>query len=173
MFCTYVAVMCNKKAIKYIDRFKQLNLFFNSPKQNERLEEAQAELAKRFRNQCELQDQLSDQSENLEESQLHILRTITEVPTRWGSALASWRRLRELKPAIKRVLVNLSVESDFSSKKDYRQLQERMLKAYEWNLLDKLIELFKPRSNGIFRRSKVLHIVINLSYNSSLKVLLY
>jgi hypothetical protein len=136
-----------KKATDYIDRFKKLNLFFSSPKQNEKLEEAQAELAEKFRNQHELPDQLSDendQAEEQEKSQLHILRTITEVPTRWGSALASWRRLRELKPAIKRVLVNLSTETDISSKKDYRQLQERMLKAYEWNLLDKLIELFEP-----------------------------
>ncbi|GBB89691.1 hypothetical protein RclHR1_16490001 [Rhizophagus clarus] len=30
------------------------------------------------------------------------------------------------------------------SKKDYRQLQELMLNTYKWNLLDKLIELFKP-----------------------------
>ena len=66
------------------------------------------------------------------------------MPTRWGSALASWRRLRELKHAIKRVLFNLSIETDLSSKKDYRQLEERMLNAYEWDLLDRLIELFKP-----------------------------
>jgi hypothetical protein len=49
-----------------------------------------------------------------------------------------------LKPAIKRVLVNLSIEIDYQSKKDYRQLQELMLNTYEWNLLDKFIELFKP-----------------------------
>ncbi|PKK77714.1 hypothetical protein RhiirC2_47691 [Rhizophagus irregularis] len=74
------------------------------------------------------------------EHQPHILRTITEVPARWESALASWRRLRELKPAIRRVLVNLSIKSDYQSKKDYRQLQELMLNTYyEWNLLDKLI----------------------------------
>jgi hypothetical protein len=139
-----------KKATDYIDRFKKLSIFFNSPKQNEKLEEAQAELNAKFGKQCDSQNQLSnenpDENQNKvsEENQLKILRTITEVPTRWGSALASWRRLRELKPAIKRVLADLSIETDYQSKKDYRQLQERMLNTSEWNLLDKLIELFKP-----------------------------
>lgn len=136
-----------KKATDYVDRFKKLSIFFNSPKQNEKLEEAQAELNAKFEKQC---DQLLnenpdvDQIEIPEEYQPKILRTITEVPTRWGSALASWRRLRELKPAIKRVLADLSIETDYQSKKDYRQLQERMLNTSEWNLLDELIELFKP-----------------------------
>ena len=49
-----------------------------------------------------------------------------------------------MKPSIKRVLINLSLETGFQSKKDYKQLQERMLNAYEWDLLEKLIELFKP-----------------------------
>jgi len=138
-----------KKATDYIDRFKKLNIFFSSPKQNEKLEEAQAELNAKFEKQYYSQNQLSNENQDenqneMQEFQPHILRTITEVPTRWGSALASWRRLRKLKPAIKRVLVNLSTETDYQSKKDYKQLQERMLNTYEWDLLEKLIELFKP-----------------------------
>jgi hypothetical protein len=132
-----------KKATNYIDRFKDLIIFFNSPKQNERLEEAQVELAAKF---SDSQDNLLNKnSDEIQEEYLpQILRTITEVSTRWGSALASWQRLKKLKPAIKRVLANLSLETDSQSKKDYRQLQERMLNTFEWNLLEKLIELFKP-----------------------------
>ena len=139
-----------KKAKKYINRFKKLNIFFSSPKQNERLEEAQAELAVRLGKQHETEqiNQLSNEDNQAEiqkeSQQLHLLRTITEVPTRWGSALASWQRLRKLKPAIIRVLFNLGIENDFQSKKDYKQLEKLMLKDYEWDLLNKLIELLKP-----------------------------
>jgi hypothetical protein len=108
--------------------------------QNEKLEEAQAESNAKLA-QHDLQNQIKI---IIEERQPHILRTITEVSTRLGFALASWRRLRELRPAIRRALVNLSIESNYQSKKDCRQLQELMLNIYEWNLLDKLIELFKP-----------------------------
>ncbi|CAB4488466.1 unnamed protein product [Rhizophagus irregularis] len=67
-----------------------------------------------------------------EERQPHILRTITEVSTRLGFALASWRRLRELKPAIRRVLVNLSIKVIIGVKKtiEYRQLQELISEIY-------------------------------------------
>ena len=105
-----------KKAKKYINRFKKLNIFFSSPKQNERLEQAQAELAIRLGKQNEEINQLSNE-DNQESQQLHLLRTITEVPTRWGSALALWQRLRKLKSAIIRVLFNLDIENDFQSKK--------------------------------------------------------
>ena len=47
-------------------------------------------------------------------------------------------------PIIAGPAINLSLEASFQSKKDYKQLQERMLNAYEWDLLEKLIELFKP-----------------------------
>ena len=51
-----------KKAKKYINRFKKLNIFFSSPKQNERLEQAQAELAIRLGKQNEQINQLSNEN---------------------------------------------------------------------------------------------------------------
>ncbi|GET01424.1 zinc finger BED domain-containing protein 1-like [Rhizophagus clarus] len=115
-----------KKATAFIDRFKKLSIFFNSSKQNKKLEETQAELNAKLGEQHDLQNQLSNENQDNQNEipkkyQPHILQTITEVSTRWGSALASWQKLRELKPAIRHVLVNL-----------------------KWNLLNKLIELFKP-----------------------------
>ena len=60
-----------KKAKKYINRFKKLNIFFSSPKQNERLEEAQAELAVRLGKQYESEqieqiNQLSNKNNQVE-----------------------------------------------------------------------------------------------------------
>ena len=137
-----------KKAKKYINRFKKLNIFFSSPKQNERLEQAQAELAIKLgkQNESEQVEQINQLSneDNQESQQLHLLRIITEVPTRWGSALASWQRLRKLKSAIICVLFNLGIEKDSQSKKDYKQLEKLMLEDHEWDLLNKLIELLKP-----------------------------
>ncbi|CAB4397490.1 unnamed protein product [Rhizophagus irregularis] len=80
--------------------------------QNEKLEEAQAESNAKLA-QHDLQNQIKI---IIEERQPHILRTITEVSTRLGFALASWRRLRELKPAIRRALVNLSIEKNDNNK---------------------------------------------------------
>ena len=42
-----------KKVKKYINQFKKLNIFFSSSKQNERLEQAQAELTIRLGKQNE------------------------------------------------------------------------------------------------------------------------
>ena len=75
---------------------------------------------------------------------LKILRTVTEVPTRWGSKLASWKRLKELKEPIKRLYAVLALEVDREAKKDYQRLTNLMLNNNEWNLLDKLIELLIP-----------------------------
>jgi hypothetical protein len=91
------------------------------------LEEAQAELNAK----CEMQgDQLLNENQDeMQENAKHIFyEQLLKFQHDGGSALASWRRLRKLKPAIKRVLVNLCLETDYQSKKDYKQLQERMLK---------------------------------------------
>ena len=144
-----------EKAKSFTKRFKKLIEFFNSPKQNERLEEAQRELIARY------QEQRADDTDNnnstnltqpniqqeelgIQQGSLRILRTINDVKTRWGSSLASWKRLQELKNPIKRVILNLSLEDGNEAKKDYNKLVIRNLKDYEWDFLNKLIEVFKP-----------------------------
>jgi len=77
----------------YLGRFSKLNQFFESPKQAERLEDAQREIIirqeKQRANEAELHNLsplIEDNNQNDEENQnkpLRILRTITEVPTRW------------------------------------------------------------------------------------------
>src|SRR6266511_4684372 len=144
-----LCVMKGLEKIKlHIKRFKKLILFFNSPKQNERLEEAQRELAIRHEEQREISQDLPNlvqiNEQEVQQGPLRILRTINDVKTRWGSSLASWKRLQELKNPIKRVILNLSLEDNYEAKKDYKKLKNRYLKDYEWDLLNRLIEIFKP-----------------------------
>ena len=150
--CTaHTLQLCVNKGFKiitsYIQKFTNLIHFFNSPKQNERLEDAQKEIYNRKGKQrAENNDQEIQeiQEDKKEEQSLRILRTITEVATRWGSRLASWKRLKELKEPIKRVHATLDLETDRESKKDYQKLDALMLEEIEWNFLDKLIDLFIP-----------------------------
>src|SRR5205823_7078894 len=84
------------------------------------------------------------QEDKKKKQTLRILRTITEVATRWGSRLALWKWLKKLKEPIKRVHATLDLETDRESKKDYQKLDTLMLREIEWNFLDKLIDLFIP-----------------------------
>jgi hypothetical protein len=144
-----LCVLKGLKEIKpYLNKYVKLNQFFESPKQMERLEVAQREI---FIRQVGIYNPLSSptESDNQNEEEniykpLKILRTVTEVPTRWGSKLASWKRLKELKEPIKRLYAVLALEVDREAKKDYQRLTNLMLNDNEWNLLDKLIELLIP-----------------------------
>ncbi|CAG8673273.1 42623_t:CDS:2, partial [Gigaspora margarita] len=75
---------------------------------------------------------------------LKIIRTINECNTRWGSFLASWKHLKELKDSIKHIIFKLFLETSKEAKKDYEILKKWFLKYWEWDLLDCLLELFKP-----------------------------
>ena len=118
------------------------------------MEDAQREIIirqeKQRANEAELHNLsplTEDNNQNDEENQnkpLRILRTITEVPTHWGSKLASWKRLKKLKEPIKRVHATLALETDRDAKKDYQRLTRLMLDDNEWNLLDELIKLLIP-----------------------------
>ena len=143
-----------KKIKPYLGRYAKLNQFFESPKQTERLEDAQKEIMIRQEKQGVASDtELNNASpaENNGQSDwespnkpLKILRTITEVPTRWGSKLASWKRLKKLKEPIKRVHATLALETDRDAKKDYQRLTNLMLNNDEWKLLDELIKILIP-----------------------------
>ncbi|CAG8493117.1 4633_t:CDS:2 [Rhizophagus irregularis] len=135
-----LCVMRGLEKVKiYTQQFKKLVQFFNFPKQNQRLEEAQNELASG--NNAEI---TNNSSSPLQQSSLKILRTINDVKTRWGSSLTSWKRLQKLKDPIKRVILNLCLENDNESQKDYKQLKKLYLSDYEWKLLDELIKIFEP-----------------------------
>ncbi|GBC03729.1 hypothetical protein RclHR1_00530004 [Rhizophagus clarus] len=86
---------------------------------SEHLERAQIEIAnlnKEITRQTltssdrELQD--SNKPINIPGGSLQIFRTIADCKTRWKSTLESWKRLLELKEAIKRTLVTLRLDSN-------------------------------------------------------------
>jgi len=139
--------LCVKRGLEkvqyYTKRFKKLSQFFNSPKQNERLEAAQRELALGNDTQPADNSSLLGSTQS-GQSSLKILRIINDVKTRWGSSLASWKRLQQLKSSINRVILNLCLENNNEAKKDYDRLKKLNLSNYEWNLLDKLIKVFEP-----------------------------
>ncbi|CAG8790876.1 8665_t:CDS:1, partial [Gigaspora rosea] len=72
---------------------------------------------------------LSDTTDEVVYIPLRILKTINECNTRWGSSLASWKRLKELKDSIKHVLFKLSLETNREAKKDYEILKKWFLKS--------------------------------------------
>ena len=114
----------------------------------ERLEDAQREIYIRqtglYNPVCSSAENDQGNQEDIIHEPFRILRTITEVPTRWGSKLASWKRLQKLKEPINRLCVTLALETDWESKNDYKRLKILMCNDDEWNLLDKLIELLIP-----------------------------
>ena len=62
-----------------------------------------------------------------------------------GSTLASWKQLCELKKPIKHVILNLSLETNNrETKKDHKELKDRNLESWEWELVNQLIDTFKP-----------------------------
>ena len=101
-----------------IARAKRLINFFTSPKQNERLLNAQKKI--------------SEDTE--EESDLHTIfyRAITDVETRWSSTYIAWERLITLKPFIDIVVSSLNASKDQNSKEDAKRLTKINLTNDEW-----------------------------------------
>ncbi|GBC33907.2 zinc finger BED domain-containing protein 4-like [Rhizophagus irregularis DAOM 181602=DAOM 197198] len=104
-----------------IARAKRLINFFTSPKQNERLINAQKKN--------------SDDIE--EESNLHTVfyRAITDVETRWSSTYIAWERLTILKPYIDIVISSLNASKDPNSKEDAKRLMKINHTNDEWEII--------------------------------------
>jgi hAT family C-terminal dimerisation region len=113
-----------------IARAKRLINFFTSPKQNERLLNAQKK-----------------NSEDAEEdSNLHTIfyRAITDVETRWSSTYIAWERLTILKPYIDIVISSLNASKDSNSKEDAKRLMKINLTNDEWEIIRDLLEILGP-----------------------------
>lgn len=111
-----------KPAVRLIKRAKNLILFFSkSPKQSERLKDAQ---------------------EKCRYSRIH--QAINDVSTRWNSSYLAWVRLKELRKAIEYLVLMLPSESERCDRLDGEYLKLINLTENEWRLLDNLILLLKP-----------------------------
>lgn len=161
-----------EKVKRYTKRFEKLNLFFISPKQNEWLEEAQRVLAASrrenqsvvFQRSPNLIQISSKQEKEKYQSPLKILRTINDIKAQWGTSLTSWKSLQRLRDPIEYVILNLNLEDDTETKNNYKKLKNRNLKDYEWNLLDKLIDVFKPIEEAIDWLGKQKYCTLSLIY---------
>ncbi|CAG8794672.1 23458_t:CDS:2, partial [Gigaspora margarita] len=123
-------------------------VFFNSPKQNERLEEVQHQLLSRYEDPEVNQDVLNSSIVALADQgpsnpNLSDLTSDNEIGE--AAIYVSLKiRLKELKDSIKHVIFKLSLETNKEAKKDHEILKKRFLKYWKWDLLDRLLELFKP-----------------------------
>ncbi|GBC12604.1 zinc finger BED domain-containing protein 1-like [Rhizophagus irregularis DAOM 181602=DAOM 197198] len=114
-----------------IARAKRLINFFTSPKQNERLLDAQ----------------IKNSEENPEEeNDLHAVfyRAITDVETRWSSTFIAWERLIILKPYIDIVITSLDASKDRNAKDDAKRLKKINLTNNEWDAIRDLLEILGP-----------------------------
>lgn len=112
-----------------IARAKRLINFFTSPKQNERLIDAQ-----------------KNSDENLEKSDLHSVfyKAITDVETRWSSTYIAWERLIILQPYIDIVISSLNASKDRDAKEDAKRLKIVNLTNEEWDVIRDLLEILGP-----------------------------
>ncbi|CAB4390312.1 unnamed protein product [Rhizophagus irregularis] len=141
----------------YIKRIKRLVHFFtSSPKQSERLDNAQKE-CQRHKNTSlqDISDNSSDDSDdddgtneqvlnistNLQEP---ILRNIADIKTRWNSKYHSWNRLLKLRKAIEWLGATLPLSDNYDDRADGRRLKKRLLLPHEWNLLKQIVDLLEP-----------------------------
>nr|CAG8498820.1 15351_t:CDS:2 [Entrophospora candida] len=123
----------------YVKRFKKLVKFFtSSPKQTERLNNAQLEISVRGGQQQDLGQN------NLIHFQSNDDGNDNAVKTRWNASYNSWVRLLKLRKSIEWLANTLPYEPGKDSKSDARRLKYLLLKNYEWELLEKILSLLKP-----------------------------
>jgi len=150
-----------KKISSYTQKIKKLVHFFDSLKQQERLEKAQKMVMERdnlpllnlidneFYSKEEEAGEIND-GNSTDSEQLNIstasktLRLIKDCPTRWNSTYRSWERLLKLKDAIIWLEANLKISRHSDDKKDGQNLACCLPNEVEWKLIEELIKIFEP-----------------------------
>ncbi|PKC51141.1 hypothetical protein RhiirA1_484431, partial [Rhizophagus irregularis] len=97
-------------AERLVVRAKRLISFFTTPKQTERLIEAQKNLR-------------SIQQEDLSEND-HYLRVISDISTQWNSTFLAWKRLEKIRDCIDIMIITMSRDSDPMTRKDGQRLSK-------------------------------------------------
>jgi hypothetical protein len=144
----------------YTKKFQKLVKFFTtSVKQTERLDQAQLIIARNkmqkeniihFDNPQDLnnEDNINDENEDLETlfeiSRFKLLRNISDIHTRWNSSFYSWQRLLILQEPIQWLAATLPLQQEKNIQKDAQRLNQYLLKANEWKLLQDIVDILKP-----------------------------
>ncbi|CAG8516550.1 4769_t:CDS:2, partial [Cetraspora pellucida] len=147
-----------RKKHEQISCIQSLVKFFNSPKQSQRLDTAQIKVSKKKTK--EISDNSSDESEDHSNSEdehnkitdnnkaninkfTSTLQNIKDIPTHWNSKFQSWKRLLELRFAIRWLLATLPLQGE-DAQKDSIKLQKLMLQENEWELVQRLVKMLEP-----------------------------
>ncbi|CAB4476570.1 unnamed protein product [Rhizophagus irregularis] len=161
----------------YIKRIKRLVHFFtSSPKQSERLDNAQKE-CQRHKNTSlqDISDNSSDDSDdddgtneqvlnistNLQEP---ILRNIADIKTRWNSKYHSWNRLLKLHKAIEWLGATLPLSDNYDDRANGRRLKKWLLLPHEWNLLKQIVDLLEPFEDATTYFSGTSYATLSIIY---------
>ncbi|CAG8743551.1 31365_t:CDS:2, partial [Racocetra persica] len=70
--------------------------------------------------------------------------TISDVTTCWNSSYIAWKRLLQIKHAIKLMEVTMNADSDSNVRKDANRLKSMMITEDEWIVLKELTMLLAP-----------------------------
>ncbi|CAJ0846413.1 5523_t:CDS:2 [Entrophospora sp. SA101] len=121
----------------YVKRFKKLVKFFtSSPKQTERLNNAQLEISVRGGQQQDLGTNLNN---------INILRNVAAVKTRWNASYNSWVRLLKLRKSIEWLANTLPYEPGKDSKSDARRMElVKQILAHLYKYIKLLLSYDKP-----------------------------
>lgn len=135
-----------------IARAKRLILFFTTPKQTERLIDAQKNLR---------------QSENMDlEDNDNQLRIIADVPMRWNSSYLAWKRLIQIQSIISMMITNLTLNNDLQAKKDGSRLEKINLTTDEWNTISLLTTVLRPFAEATELLGGSKYATISFMYNA-------
>lgn len=109
---------------------KRLINFLITPKQNKQLQKAQ--------------ELLKISKKKIDDNELEFLCAISDTPTRWNSSYIAWKRLLQIKRAIKLMEATMSENSDYNIRKDAIRLKSLMITEEEWKVLEELTMLLAP-----------------------------
>ncbi|CAG8834055.1 17398_t:CDS:2, partial [Racocetra persica] len=146
--------------------------FFDSPKQNEKLEKAQIAVTKRdhllisesIDAKVYSEDEEPSEVDNgnlIEQPNINLasqtLRLVKDCPTHWNSKYRSWKRLIKLKDAIIWLEANLNISRNLDERKDGQKLR-RCLSTFSaekyptLSVIYPVIEVLKSEFNSDLSR---------------------
>ncbi|CAG8541975.1 8817_t:CDS:2, partial [Ambispora leptoticha] len=80
----------------------------------------------------------------IDDNEQKFLRAISDTPTRWNSSYIAWKRLLQIKRAIKLMEVTMNADTNYNIRKDAIHLKSLMITEEEWRVLEELTVLLAP-----------------------------
>ncbi|CAG8853053.1 25285_t:CDS:1, partial [Gigaspora margarita] len=90
------------------------------------------------------QELLKISKENIDNNEQQFLRAISDTPTRWNSSYIAWKRLLQIKRAVKLMEATMGADNDYNIRKDAIRLKSLMIIEEEWIVLEELTMILAP-----------------------------